>query len=314
MEFPRAALNVQRVLAVLLLGASLGAAYVEWTSPLSAHIRSGRPWPFWLAVREPGRAAPPKLHFGVYDPVRRSLVLIHVPETTKLQGKLTAARAYTDALRAVDDETSALRAVEDLAQAKITSLSLEPVDWPAAGRLTLELPAGDEEDEEPAATAAAALKNRGRSPRALAALVRGPADALLLTLELRRVTLERLEPALLPDDASAPAFLARALAPRPKTDIADERPVVVEVLNGTDVQGLAAQAAKVLVSRGVDVISKGPSPRSRLRTVVYDRTGDFERAARVRAALGCPTAIATTRIDPLRGVDASVELGDDCTF
>jgi hypothetical protein len=34
----------------------------------------------------------------------------------------------------------------------------------------------------------------------------------------------------------------------------------------------------------------------------------------VRAALGCPSAIAATRIDPLRGVDASVELGDDCSF
>ncbi|MBI5246974.1 MAG: LytR C-terminal domain-containing protein [Elusimicrobia bacterium] len=320
MEFPRAALNAQRVLAVFLLVASLGAAYVERTSPLSAHIRAGRPWPFWLAVREPGRAAPPALHFGVYDPVRRSLVLIHIPETTRLQGKLTAARAYTDALRATDDESSAARAVEDLAQAKITSLSLEPVDWPAAGRLTLELAAGEEADDEPAAAAAAALKGRGRSLRALAALVRAAprgratADALLLTLELRRVTLERLEPALLPDDASAPAFLARALSPRPAALIADERPVVVEVLNGTDMQGLAAQASKVLVSRGVDVISKGPSPRSRLRTVVYDRIGDFERAARVRAALGCPTAIATTRIDPLRGVDASVELGDDCSY
>lgn len=320
MEFPRSALNAQRVLAVFLLAASLGAAYVELSSPLSAHIRSGRPWPFWLAVRVPGRAAPPALHFGVYDPVRRSLVLIHVPETTKLQGKLTAARAYVDALRATDDERAAARAVEDLAQAKITSLSLEPVDWPAAGRLTLELAAGEEEDEEPAVTAAFALKNKGRSLRALASLVRAAlrdraaADALLLTLELRRVTLERVEPALLPDDASAPAFLARALAPRAKTEIADERPIVVEVLNGTDLQGLAAQASKVLVSRGVDVISKGPSPRSRLRTVVYDRTGDFERAARVRAALGCPTAIAATRIDPLRGVDASVELGDDCTY
>jgi len=154
MEFPRAALNAQRVLTVLLLGASLSVAYVELSSPLSSHIRSGRPWSFWLSARTPGRAAPPALHFGVYDPVRRSLVLIHVPETTKLQGKLTAARAYTDALRATDDERAAARAVEDLAQAKISALSLEPVDWAGAGRLTLELAAGEEEDEEPAVTAA----------------------------------------------------------------------------------------------------------------------------------------------------------------
>jgi hypothetical protein len=46
--------------------------------------------------------------------------------------------------------------------------------------------------------------------------------------------------------------------------------------------------------------------------VVYDRTGVFARAARVRKALGCPAAIAATRIDALRGVDASVELGVDC--
>jgi hypothetical protein len=87
----------------------------------------------------------------------------------------------------------------------------------------------------------------------------------------------------------------------------------VEVLNGTDAAGLAAQAAKVLRSKGVDVMSLGKG-RPRLRTVVYDRTGDFVRAARVRKALGCPTAITATRIDALRGVDASVELGADCSY
>jgi hypothetical protein len=325
MEFPRAALSAQRVLAALLLAASLGAAVVEGYSPLSSRIRAGKPWPFWLAVREPGGSAVPSVHLGVYDPVRRSLVLIRIAAQTRLQGKQTMARLYTDALRAVDDEAAATRAIEDLASAKLAALSLEPMDWATAGRLALRLSADETGNDEPAATAAVALKSRGRSPRALLALLRealrglarrdkSAADALLLTSELRRVPLERLEPALLPDDAAAPAFLARALSARPITDSADERPVVVEVLNGTDVQGLAAQAAKVLVSRGVDVISKGPSPRPRLRTMIYDRTGEFERAARVRAALGCPTAIAATRIDPLRGVDASVELGDDCAY
>ena len=92
------------------------------------------------------------------------------------------------------------------------------------------------------------------------------------------------------------------------------RPIVAEVLNGTDVQGLATQAAKILRSKGVDVMEIKQASRPRSRTVVYDRTGDFDRAARVRAALGCPTAIAATRIDALRGVDASVELGEDCRF
>jgi len=139
------------------------------------------------------------------------------------------------------------------------------------------------------------------------------ADALLLTLELRRTPLESLQPALLPDDPAAPAFLGRAFAPFPEPR-EEDKAIVVEVLNGTDAAGLAAQAAKVLRSRGVDVMALGQAPRPRSRTVVYDRIGDFERAARVRAALGCPTAIAATRIDPLRGVDVSVELGGDCAY
>ena len=305
-----------------MLSAVVGVAVVERASPLSERLRSGRPWPFWLSVREPGRPAPPSLHLGVYDPLRRSLVVIRIPETTKLQGKLTAARAYTDALRATDSESSAARAVEDLAQEKISSLSLEPVNWDGAGRLTLELEPA-EEDAEPAVGAALALKSRGRSPRALLALLRRAvsglargdkpaADALLLTLELRSTPLENLEPALLPDDASAPAYLARAFAPRPAPE-ADAKAIVAEVLNATSSPGLAAQATKVLRSKGIDAMVLGQA-RPRSRTVIYDRTGDFERAARVRAALGCPTAVAVTRIDALRGVDASVELGDDCRF
>lgn len=323
MELPRAALNIQRGLALLILAFVLSVAVVERGSPFSARVRAAQPWPFWLSLREPGRAAPASLHLGVYNPLRRALVLIHIPETTRLQGKLTAARAYVDALRATDDEASALRAVEDLAQIKMSALSLEPISWEGAGRLTFELEAGAE-DDEPAVAAARALKARGRSPRALWSLARrsvsgvlkgdkAAADELLLTLALRRTPLESLEPALLPDDAAAPAFLARAFSSQPEPR-SDDKAIVVEVLNGTGAAGLAAQAAKVLRSKGVDVMALGQAPRPRSRTVIYDRTGDFDRAARVRAALGCPTAIAATRIDALRGVDASVELGADCTF
>jgi hypothetical protein len=319
MEFPRAALNIQRGLALLMIAFVLGVAVVERGSPFASRLRSNSPWPFWLSVRAPGSTAS-SLHLGVYNPLRRNLVLILIPETTKLQGKLTAARAYTDALRATDDEASASRAVADLAQIKISALSLEPISWEGAGRLALELEAGAENDE----AAARALKARGRSPRALWTLARhaatglfhgdkAAADALLLALELRLVPLEGLEPALLPEDASAPVFLAHAFASQPETR-SDDKAIVVEVLNGTDAVGLAAQAAKVLRLKGVDVMALGRASRPRSRTVIYDRIGDFNRAARVRAALGCPTAIAATRIDALRGVDASVELGGDCSF
>ncbi len=133
MEFPPRALIIQRVLAVLLLAAALAAAFVERSSPLSSRVRDGKPWPFWLSVREPGGSAVPAVHLGVYDPVRRSLVLIHIPEQTKIQGKLTLGKAYANALRAVDDEAAATRAVEDLSREKLASLSLEPLAWDAAG-------------------------------------------------------------------------------------------------------------------------------------------------------------------------------------
>lgn len=321
MEFARAALNVQRGLALVMLAAVLGVAAAERASPFAARLRASQPWPFWLEVRERGTAAAPGFQLGVYHPLRRVLVLIRVPETARLQGKLTAAAAYRDALRASGDAGSAARAVEDLAQIRLSAISLEPIRWDGAGRLSLELEAVEEIDE-PAAAAAAALKSRGRSPRALWALLRGAAaglldadpsaaDALLLALELRRVPLESLQPALLPDDAAAPAFLARAFAS--SVEPRGDKPIVAETLNGTDSPGLAAQAAKILRLQGVDVMALGQAaPRS--RTAVYDRIGEFESAARVRAALGCPTAITATRIDALRGVDVSVELGGDCTY
>lgn len=322
MEFPRAALNVQRGLALAMLAAVLGVAAAERASPFAARLRASEPWPFWLEVREPGSSAAPGFQLGVYHPLRRVLVLIRLPGTARLQGKLTAAGAYRDALRASGDAGSAARAVEDLAQIRLSTISLEPIRWDGAGRLSLELEAVEEIDE-PAAAAAAALKARGRSPRAVRRLLRdaaagflnrdpSAADALLLTLELRRVPLESLQPAVLPDDAASSAFLARAFAPRVEPRSGDKA-IVAEVLNGTDSTGLAAQAAKILRLQGVDVMALGQaSPRS--RTAVYDRIGEFESAARVRAALGCPTAIAATRIDALRGVDVSVELGGDCTY
>ncbi|MCR4296000.1 MAG: hypothetical protein NUW21_10725, partial [Elusimicrobia bacterium] len=112
MEFPRAALNVQRGLALVLLAAVLGVAAAERASPFAARLRSAEPWPFWLEVREPGSAAAPDFQLGVYHPLRRVLVLIRVPGTVKLQGKLTAERAYRDALRAAGDPAAAARAVE----------------------------------------------------------------------------------------------------------------------------------------------------------------------------------------------------------
>lgn len=320
MEFPLRALILQRSAAAALLAAALAASWVERASPFAAHARAGRRWPCWVALTDRGSAAIPRLNLAVYDPVARTLSMIHFPEATRLEGRLTVGRAYLDALRASGETEQALRAAEDLAREKTAALATESADWSSAGRIRLDAPARRDEDE-PAVDAAFGLKRRLRSPRAWAALARdafrgllagdrSAADLLLFSLELRRLPRKGLRPAWLPGEADAPAFLDRALGgsePEP-----DSRAVTVEVLNGTSAAGLATRASKMMRLHGVDVVTSGAASRGRERTVVYDRVGDFARAARVREILGCPSAVAATRLDATRAVDVSVELGRDC--
>lgn len=319
MGFSERALTLQRAFAALVAAASLFASWVEHGSPLAAKARSGRPYLFWVAAREE-HAPAPRLHLAVYDPLRRSLCVLFVPEDARLEDKRSVGKAFVEALRARDDYGAAVRAAEDLAGAKLAALSPEPADWGGAGRLSLEVGEPDEESEPPL-RAALALKTRLRSPRTwadlarsafrgLAAGDRAAADPLLLALELRRVPLERVRPAWLPPDALAAPLLGRVLAGE---DAAPrEGATLAEVLNGAGVDGLAAQAKKMLRLRGVDVVEARGSARRRERTVVYDRVGDFARAEAVRSALGCRKARTVTRLDPARAVDVSVELGADC--
>jgi hypothetical protein len=320
MEFSRRALIGERLLAVLLLAAALGAAWAESRSDLAARVREGRPWLAWIEARERGRPAMPSLELAVYDPVARRLRLIQVPGDLKLEpkGRRTLERAYLEALKQTEDPEAAARAAEDLAEAHLRELSPEPIPAVSA-RLLIDLPPL-EPDDEPSLEAARELKARGRRFRTWAALVRRAArglssrdrsglDALLFALELRRVPLERLEPARLPSDELAPDFLGRLLSTEPPPE--NGRPATAETLNGAGAPGLASRAAKVLRSRGVDVLTTASAP-PRARTLVYDRIGDFARADKTRAALGCPDARTVTRLDPSRAVDVSVELGADC--
>lgn len=319
MEFPEKALKLQRALAVLLVGAAVVAGWAEHGSPLAAKVRAGRPYLAWIAARETGEPEP-RLHLAVYHPVARSLALLHVPADAKVEGKRTLSRVFVEALRASDDYGAAIRAAEDLAGAKLAALSPEPADWSGAARLRLDVGSPDEESEPPL-RAALALKSRLRSPRTWAALFggalrglaagdRAAADPLLFALELRRIPLERLQPVWLPSDAEAAGLLARLLTGEPYPT--GEGSVTVEVLNAAGVDGLASTASKMLRLRGVDVVETKAAPRHRERTLVYDRVGDFPRAAAVLKMLDCPAARAVTRLDASRAADASVELGADC--
>ena len=85
--------------------------------------------------------------------------------------------------------------------------------------------------------------------------------------------------------------------------------VTVEVLNGTQRQGAARTATRMLRRNGLDVVFLGNADSMSPETRVLARRGDSVRARYVAAALG--TGAVTVEIDTLRRVDVSVILGDD---
>jgi hypothetical protein len=318
MEHSRRGLIVERLLAATLLAAALGTAWIENGSTFAARAREGRPWLAWVEARERGRAGTPSLHLAIEEHSRRRLALLHVPGELKLEGRRTLERAYLEALKETGDPDAAARAAEDLAEARLRELSPEPLPAVSA-RLLVEIAPLAPQDE-PAVEAARGLKARGlgirtwlalarRAARGLRAGDRSALDPLLFALELRRTPVEGLEPARLPVDDQAPALLGRLLATEERPD--DGRATTVEALNGAGTPGLASRAAKILRSKGLDVLSMGDAA-PRARTLVYDRVGNFERAEKARTALGCPSARSITRLDLSRAVDVSIELGDDC--
>jgi hypothetical protein len=318
MEFSRRVVIVERALAFAALAAALGAAWAEGGAPLARARREHRPWLAWVEARTPDDAAAPAFLLAWYDPDARRLKLLHVPSDDKLAPGLSVERAYRDALKVDGSPAAAVRATEDLCERKLRELSTESIPL-VAGRLFTRTPALADGDE-PAAEAAAALRASARSPRdwtrrlraAWSGLGRGDRaalDPLLFSFELRRIPRESVAAARLPDDAAAPALLGRLFACEPPTE--HGRPTTAEVLNGTSATGLASSAEKMLRLKGVDVLGTGAA-RARARTMVYDRVGDFRRAATVRADLDCSSARAVTRVDAARAVDVSVELGSDC--
>ncbi len=83
----------------------------------------------------------------------------------------------------------------------------------------------------------------------------------------------------------------------------------VEVLNASNVQGLARRATRHLRDRGFDVVYFGTEREKRDSTIVLDRVGQTEWARLVAAALGgVPTDSQT---GSSRSLDVTVLLGPD---
>jgi hypothetical protein len=82
--------------------------------------------------------------------------------------------------------------------------------------------------------------------------------------------------------------------------------IKVEVLNGTKTKGLARRATFFLRDRGFDVVGSGTETVQRATTVVFDRSGHPDWAARVGRAMSAPVV---TQRDSSRYLDVTVILG-----
>ena len=98
-------------------------------------------------------------------------------------------------------------------------------------------------------------------------------------------------------------------ASRSPAVIAPKGRVTIEVLNGTQRQGAARTATRMLRRRGLDVVFLGNADSTAPLTRVLARRGDSVQARYVAAALG--TGAVTVEIDTFRRVDVSVILGED---
>jgi hypothetical protein len=84
--------------------------------------------------------------------------------------------------------------------------------------------------------------------------------------------------------------------------------IKVEVLNGTRTKGLARRATQFLREHGFDVVGSGTNPDQMPATLVLDRSGHPDWAARVGRAMNAPVL---ERPDSSRYLDVTVILGAD---
>lgn len=95
----------------------------------------------------------------------------------------------------------------------------------------------------------------------------------------------------------------------------EELNVTVEILNGTNINGLAARTGQIFQSFGYDIMKIGNAEdRSVEKTEVVDRRGDIAQAQRVATVIHCNLVRSDVPSDPLQAeetADVIVILGGD---
>jgi hypothetical protein len=92
----------------------------------------------------------------------------------------------------------------------------------------------------------------------------------------------------------------------------EELTVALEVLNGTQVTGLAARAANIFRSFGYDIVTIANAEKSDyLKTVVLDRRGELEAARRVAELIKCQRVYTRPEEEVDVSIDVTLILGKD---
>jgi hypothetical protein len=107
---------------------------------------------------------------------------------------------------------------------------------------------------------------------------------------------------------SPAAFLGDTVAEVQESMVPAGVRIKVEVLNATDIPGLARKATMFLRDRGFDVVEIGNSSEKRPTTLVLDRSGNPAWAGLVGEAL---SAKVEAKPDTSRYLDVTVMLGED---
>ncbi|MBI4376931.1 MAG: LytR C-terminal domain-containing protein [Elusimicrobia bacterium] len=287
----------------------------EASTSLARNSLEGRPWACWLALSAPSQDMP-HLHLALYSPAAGSLDLIYLPPDAPI-GRQSLAALYERA-RAHADPFEALNQVAPAALSASEAQGLGPE--PAVPLPLIWIEAARQPPGKPPLSTRHWLE-RQMDPLLfwrelfLAALGQGGLrsnlkgrDLIWLALQWHRLDPKDIRAAWLPLPEDQPAFFYARLSSEPSAP----ETISAEIFNASDRKGIASAATKILRSKGVDVVQFGNLPENVERTVVYDRTGDFEKARAVIDRLGCRSAEAVTQIDRKRLIDVTVILAGDC--
>ncbi|OIO07157.1 MAG: hypothetical protein AUJ52_10765 [Elusimicrobia bacterium CG1_02_63_36] len=336
-------MNGARWAAAALIACVAAAAALEVRSETAARLRDGKPLTGLLSIRHEGQegVTPPALYMAAAGPRGGSLDLVRIPPDFPVfergpGGEAINLRTLADVYgQAYGPDRRLDRADETIEEAALTMLQSDPAwpeerggpfrdsDRPAALDFHLRLSVGAgarpgfpremrrllaDRLEDPLfwprfAADAPALRARERAGR-------GAYELLLLARDFRRLSPARLRLSELTDPALSHRLLARVFA-RAAGAPEPEGPVDAEVLNGTDSDGLALKATRLLRLRGFDVVHFGSTRPLEHTTRFLDRAGNADGAAAIAHSLGCAAPEVVTALEARPRAAVTVVLGQD---